>query len=104
MFTGQARSCSLVALALLPVLLSVVPLCGSQSNIQCGEGIRVELDEDGNLDYGTLPPNSPPDTEGYSPQGLEGWYDLARGFVNTVQPDNLPYGTYVYILGLNPAS
>lgn len=58
----------------------------------CTEERQVVLLNDGKLKYGPLPSTSPPDTEDYDPQGLAGWYNLARGFVDVVQPENLPYG------------
>lgn len=50
------------------------------------------MDSDGNLEYDPLPGSNPPDVEEYDAGGLEGWYSLARGFVDAVQPENLPYG------------
>ena len=81
-------------------VLSVL-LCGlclatisqSASNIQCPAD-RVVVTQDGDeVEYGTLPPTEPVgEPDEYDPAGLDGWYDLARGFVNDVQPENLPYG------------
>lgn len=91
MFPGRLRCHRLAIAALLSLLLSIAPLCDSQSSIVCPEGGRVEI-VDGELEFGTLPPSSPPDREEYDAGGLEGWYGLARGFVNVVQSENLPYG------------
>lgn len=82
----------LATVALLSVLLSITPLCESQSNIVCNVNRRVYVDSDGNLEYDPLPGSTPPDVDEYDPGGLEGWYSLARGFVDAVQPENLPYG------------
>lgn len=93
MFPGRPRFRRLATVALLlSVLLSSTPLCESQNSIVCNEGRRVSLDSDGNLVYDPLPGSNPPDVEEYDAGGLEGWYSLARGFVDAVQPENLPYG------------
>lgn len=73
-------------------LLCAFALCGSQSTIQCPADRGVTLGNDDQLEYGTLPPTEAPEVDMYSPQGLAGWYGLARGFVNVVQDENLPYG------------
>lgn len=92
MFPGRPRFRRLATVALLlSVLLSSTPLCESQNSIVCNEGRRVSLDSDGNLVYDPLPGSNPPDVEEYDAGGLEGWYSLARGFVDAVQPENLPY-------------
>ena len=109
MLVGGARWHGLAALSLS--LLFVFGTCQSEGSstavsIVCTEESRVRLLPDGNLSYGSLPPTEPPELEDYSPQGLAGWYNLARGFVNVVQPENLPYGRCelcVWLFGkLNP--
>lgn len=71
--------------------LCLAPVSQSASNIQCSAVVVIEDGDE--LDYGTLPPTEPVgEPDEYDPAGLDGWYDLARGFVNTVQPENLPYG------------
>ena len=73
--------------------LCLAPISQSASNIQCPAD-RVVVTQDGDeLEYGTLPPTEPVgEPDEYDPAGLDGWYDLARGSVNAVQPENLPYG------------
>ena len=96
MLFRSSRYHRLAVLVLSSVLLTLAPLSeGQNANILvCPEDVEVVLDSDGNLNYNSLPPTTPPDREEYSPQGLAGWYDLARGFVNTVQSENLPYGKH----------
>jgi prominin 1 len=95
MLLGSSRYRHLAVLFLSSVLLTLTPLSTAQAQdaniLVCPRDGAVVLNADGDLEYGALPPNMPPDREQYSPQGLAGWYDLARGFVNTVQPENLPY-------------
>jgi prominin 1 len=82
----------MLSLSLLPLLLVVAPSSAQENQpLVCHQVSRVTRLPDGNLTYSALPPTDPPDTQEYSPRGLEGWYNLARGFVNTVQPENLPY-------------
>ena len=89
---------AVLSLSLVLLLAAAIPVTECQaedqttSSIDCSETGRVVREPDGTLRYGALPPTEAPETEEYSPQGLEGWYDMARGFVNIVQPENLPYG------------
>ena len=94
MLLRSSRYSRVTVLILSFVLLTLTPLSVGQSAnvLVCPEEVEVVLDRDGNLNYNSLPPNTPPDRDEYNPQGLAGWYDLARGFVDTVQPENLPYG------------
>ena len=93
---GRRSYCGPAVFSLsLLLLLTAAPVNSQSSTIDCSETGRVVREPDGNLSYGSLPPTDPPDTEEYSPRGLEGWYNLARGFVNTVQPENLPYGELI---------
>ena len=89
MRTRRPRS-TLAVLSVIALFLGAVS--GQSGSLVCSEDIRVTRTSDGNLTYGSLPPTDAPDTQEYNPQGLQGWYNLARGFVNTVQPENLPYG------------
>ena len=95
LFRRKGRHC-LAVLALTCVLMT--SSCGAQSEarIVCTEAGRTQLSPDGELVYGSLPATTAPEREEYNPQGLAGWYNLARGFVNVVQPENLPYGRYIY--------
>lgn len=99
MLPRRSRCCCSVAVSALSLLLVIIPLSSSQAgengSIVCTEDSRVTL-ANGTLVYGPLPPTNPPDTEEYRPQGLKGWYDMARGFVNFVQPVNLPYGLCLF--------
>ena len=88
--TGKPPPSPLAVLSVVALLLAAVS--GQSSSLECREDTRVTRAPNGDLMYGSLPPTDAPDTEDYNPQGLGGWYDLARGFVNTVQPQNLPYG------------
>lgn len=93
MFPARPRFRRLATVALfLSVLLSSTYLSESQNSIVCNEGRHVSVDSDGNLEYDPLPGTNPPDVEEYNAGGLAGWYSLARGFVDAVQPENLPYG------------
>ena len=81
-------------IVLLLVASSAVVRGQSENSIVCSEDTRVTRDQNGDLVYGSLPPTDPPQTEEYSPQGLEAWYSLPRHFVDGVQGDNLPYGEH----------
>ena len=72
-------------IALLLVASSAVVRGQSENSLVCSEDTRVTRDQNGDLVYGSLPPTDPPQTEEYSPQGLEAWYSLARHFVDGVQ-------------------
>jgi prominin 1 len=87
--TGKPPPSPLAVLSVVALLLAAVS--GQSSSLECREDTRVTRTPNGVLVYGALPPTDAPDTEDYNPQGLGGWYDLARGFVNAVQPENLPY-------------
>ena len=77
-------------------LLSSASLSWSASDIKCpAQTVQVSPDAGTvcSVIFGPLPPSNPVgDPDEYDPAGLDGWYDLARGFVNAVQPENLPYG------------
>ena len=89
--TAMISSLSLLTISLLLAVAPVRSQDSETSSIVCTEEGRVVL-VDGELEYGSLPPSDPQEREEYSPQGLAGWYNMARGFVNVVQPENLPYG------------
>ena len=85
------KRCTVPVLALS--LLLVIHLVSSQfDENNCADVSLVFRFPNGSLGFDSLPDTEAPDTEEYNPQGLTGWYDLARGFVNVVQPENLPYG------------
>ena len=77
-------------------LLSLASLSWSASDIQCpAQTVQVSPDAGTvcGVIFGPLPASDPVgDPDEYDPAGLDGWYNLARGFVNVVQPENLPYG------------
>ena len=91
-----------MARAVIPLivfcLLCSTSLSWSASDIQC-PAQTVQVSPDVGTVCGVIfdpvlgPPSDPAeDPDEYDPGGLDLWYSLARGFINVVQPENLPYG------------
>ena len=96
-FSNGHHKASSAILILILILTLTTPLCQASDPVFSPETITDAhgniADADSNINWATLPENEPYKTSTkYNDGGLTPWYNFAKHFVSTVQPNEFPYG------------